>query len=100
MPENLNPILESDPKFQPVAPTQCPGQIYRRILVTTDFTAASTPALKRALKLAKQNHAELLICLGHSWAAGVRAALLGKRCLPGCCSRAVPGPDCAFVLIR
>jgi nucleotide-binding universal stress UspA family protein len=61
MPEILNPILESDPKFQPVVPTQCPGQIYRRILAATDFTAASTPALKQALKLAKQNHSELLI---------------------------------------
>ena len=61
MPEILNRILESDPKFQPVVPTQCPGQIYRRILAATDFTAASTPALKQALKLAKQNHSELLI---------------------------------------
>jgi len=61
MPEVLNPILESDPKMQPVVPAQRPGQIYRRILVATDFTAASTPALKQALKLAKQNHAELLI---------------------------------------
>ena len=61
MPEVLNPILESDPKMQPVVPSQRPVQIYRRILVATDFTAASTPALKQALKLAKQNHAELLI---------------------------------------
>jgi nucleotide-binding universal stress UspA family protein len=61
MPEILIPTLESDPKMQPIAPAQCPGQIYRRILVATDFTAASTPALKQALKLAKQNHAELLI---------------------------------------
>ena len=61
MPEILIPTLESDPKMQPIAPAQCPGQIYRRILVATDFTAASTPALKPALNLAKQNQAELLI---------------------------------------
>jgi len=61
MPEILNPILERDPENPPAAPAQCPGQIYRRILAATDFTAASTPALKQALKLAKQNHAELLI---------------------------------------
>ncbi len=61
MPESLNPILESEPKIQPVVQAQCPGQTYRRILAATDFTAVSTPALKQALKLAKQNHAELLI---------------------------------------
>ncbi len=61
MPEILNPILESDPKTRPVVPVVSPGQIYRRILVATDFTAASTPALKQALKLATQNQAELLI---------------------------------------
>jgi len=61
MPEILNPILERDPENPPAAPAQCPGQIYRRILAATDFTAASTPALKQALKLAKQNQAELLI---------------------------------------
>jgi nucleotide-binding universal stress UspA family protein len=61
MPAILNPILERDPENPTAAPAQCPGQVYRRILVATDFTAASTPALKQALKLAKQNHAELLI---------------------------------------
>ena len=61
MPEILKEIRENDLKTEPVIPAQCPGQIYRRILVATDFTAASTPALEQGLKLAKQNHAELLI---------------------------------------
>jgi nucleotide-binding universal stress UspA family protein len=38
-----------------------PGQIYRRILVGTDFSPASTAALDQGLELAKQNGAELLI---------------------------------------
>lgn len=61
MPEVLNPILENDLKTGQVVPPGCPGQIYRRILVGTDFTATSTPALEQGLKLAKQNHAELLV---------------------------------------
>ena len=61
MPEVLNPKLENELKTGPVIPTGWPGQIYRRILVGTDFTATSTPALDQGLMLAKQNHAELLI---------------------------------------
>ncbi|MGA3181047.1 MAG: universal stress protein [Verrucomicrobiota bacterium] len=61
MPEVLKPIGENDLKTQPVIRAQGPGQVYGRILVATDFTAASTPALEQGLKLARQNHAELLI---------------------------------------
>ena len=61
MPDNLKLIQESDLKTEPVNPAQCPGQIYRRILVGTDFSPASTPAFEQALKLARQNGAELLI---------------------------------------
>jgi nucleotide-binding universal stress UspA family protein len=61
MPVIPSTIPENDPRTDSVIPTACPGQIYRRILVGTDFTAASTPALEQGLKLAKQNHAELLI---------------------------------------
>jgi nucleotide-binding universal stress UspA family protein len=61
MPEILEPIRENELKTQPITATGCPGQIYRRILVGTDFTAVSTAALEEGLKLAKQNHAELLI---------------------------------------
>jgi nucleotide-binding universal stress UspA family protein len=42
-------------------PAQRQGQIYRRILVGTDFSAASTCAFEQGLKLAKQNGAELLV---------------------------------------
>lgn len=61
MPNILEPTTEKDLKAQPVILAHCPRQVYRRILVATDFTAASTPALEQALKLAKQNHAELLM---------------------------------------
>jgi nucleotide-binding universal stress UspA family protein len=61
MPDILKPIRESDLESEPVNPAQHPGRIYRRILVGTDFTAASTPAFEQGLKLAKQNRAELLI---------------------------------------
>jgi nucleotide-binding universal stress UspA family protein len=37
------------------------SQIYKRILVGTDFSEASTAAFEQGLKLAKQNGAELLI---------------------------------------
>jgi len=35
--------------------------MFRRILVATDFSAASTPAMEQALKMAKQDGAVLLI---------------------------------------
>ncbi len=34
---------------------------FRRILVATDFSPASAPAFERALSLAKETHAELLV---------------------------------------
>jgi nucleotide-binding universal stress UspA family protein len=61
MPDILKLTRESDLKAEPVNPAQRPGQIYRRILVGTDFSPASTPAFEQALKLARQNGAELLI---------------------------------------
>jgi universal stress protein A len=38
-----------------------PGQLYRRILVGTDFSPGTAPVFERALQLAAENHAELLI---------------------------------------
>jgi nucleotide-binding universal stress UspA family protein len=61
MPDILKLIRESDLKTEPVIPAQRPGPIYRRILVGTDFSPASTPAFEQALKLARRNGAELLI---------------------------------------
>jgi nucleotide-binding universal stress UspA family protein len=61
MPDILKLTRESDLKPEPVNPAQRAGRIYRRILVGTDFTVASTPAFEQGLKLAKQNGAELLI---------------------------------------
>jgi nucleotide-binding universal stress UspA family protein len=61
MPDTLKPIRESNLKPEPVNPPQRPGRVYRRILVGTDFTGASTPAFEQGLKLAKQNGAEVLI---------------------------------------
>ena len=54
-------LQEKDFGTEQITPAKCPGQIYRRILVATDFSACSTSAFERGLKLAKQNHAELLI---------------------------------------
>jgi nucleotide-binding universal stress UspA family protein len=54
-------IRKSDLKMEPIPATKRPGQIYRRILFGTDFSAASIPAFEQALKLARQNGAELLI---------------------------------------
>jgi nucleotide-binding universal stress UspA family protein len=44
-----------------ISPTQGLCQIYRRILVGTDFSVISKLAIEQALKLATQNNAELLI---------------------------------------
>jgi len=44
-----------------IDPSEHPGQTYKRILVGTDFSAASTAAFEQGLKLAKQNRAELLV---------------------------------------
>jgi nucleotide-binding universal stress UspA family protein len=43
------------------AVSPAPARVYRRILLGTDFSAASAPAFEQGLKLAKQNGAELLI---------------------------------------
>jgi len=61
MPDILKLNRESDRNNEQIIPPQRSGQIYRRILVGTDFSPASTPALEQALKLARQNGAELLI---------------------------------------
>ena len=56
-----NRLQKSDHKSEPGVPQQHSGRVYRRILVGTDFSPASTPAFEQALKLAKQNGAELLV---------------------------------------
>ncbi|MGA2557218.1 MAG: universal stress protein, partial [Verrucomicrobiota bacterium] len=61
MPDILKLTRESDLTPEPVNPAQRPGRIYRRILVGTDLTGASTSAFEQGLKLAKQNGAELSI---------------------------------------
>ena len=38
-----------------------PGKRFRRVLVATDLTSASTPAVKRAIGLATENGAELIL---------------------------------------
>jgi nucleotide-binding universal stress UspA family protein len=42
-------------------PPKPAGQVYRRILVGTDFSARANAAFEQGLKIAKQNNAELLI---------------------------------------
>lgn len=56
-----NRLQKNDLETEQIAPAKRAGQIYRRILVGTDFTAASTSAFEQGLKLATQNGAELLI---------------------------------------
>jgi nucleotide-binding universal stress UspA family protein len=48
-------------EFERISPAKREGRIYKRILVGTDFSDASMPAFEQALKLARQNGAELLI---------------------------------------
>jgi universal stress protein A len=38
-----------------------PGKRFRRVLVATDLTPASTPAVKKAIELAAENGAELIL---------------------------------------
>jgi nucleotide-binding universal stress UspA family protein len=64
--KDLKSLREKDIGAGQITPAICPGQIYRRILVATDFSASSTAAFEQGLKSAKQNHAELLIA--HSFA--------------------------------
>ena len=61
MPDIPKLIRDGDRKNEQIIPPQGSGQVYRRILVGTDFSPASTPAFDQALKLARQNGAELLI---------------------------------------
>jgi nucleotide-binding universal stress UspA family protein len=56
-----NRLQKIDRETEQTAPANHPGQIYRRILVGTDFSAASTVAFEQGLKLATQNKAELLV---------------------------------------
>jgi nucleotide-binding universal stress UspA family protein len=50
-----------DRRTEQITPAEQPGQIYRRILVGVDFSAASASAFEQGLKLAKQNNAEFLV---------------------------------------
>lgn len=54
-------LQENNLGTEQTVPAEHTGQIYRRILVGTDFSAASNSAFEQGLKLAKQNRAELLI---------------------------------------
>jgi nucleotide-binding universal stress UspA family protein len=56
-----NRLQENDLETEQNFPPERQGQIYKRILVGTDFSAASNSAFEQGLKLAKQNGAELLI---------------------------------------
>jgi universal stress protein A len=55
------PLTENNTPSARILPARQDGPIYRRILVGTDFSPASEPALEEAINLAKQNRAELLI---------------------------------------
>lgn len=48
-------------KLSETVPGPSAARVYKRILVGTDFSAASAPAIEQGLKLAGQNRAELLI---------------------------------------
>jgi hypothetical protein len=56
-----NSLQENDLETEQNFPPERRAQIYKRILVGTDFSAASNSAFEQGLKLAKQNGAELLI---------------------------------------
>jgi nucleotide-binding universal stress UspA family protein len=56
-----NRVQENELETEQNIPTERLGQIYKRILVGTDFSVASNSAFEQGLKLAKQNGAELLI---------------------------------------
>jgi universal stress protein A len=56
-----NTVRKTEIEVEQITPAKCPGQIYRRILAATDFSAQSTAAFEQGLKIAKQNNAELLI---------------------------------------
>jgi nucleotide-binding universal stress UspA family protein len=54
-------LQKGDLSSKRINPKEHTGQLYRRILVGTDFSAASTAAFEQGFKLAEQNGAELLI---------------------------------------
>jgi nucleotide-binding universal stress UspA family protein len=56
-----NRLHENGLDLNQISPIERLDQVYRRILVGTDFSEASNPAFDQGLKLAKQNGAELLI---------------------------------------
>jgi nucleotide-binding universal stress UspA family protein len=56
-----NRLQENDLETGQNIPAERLGKIYKRILVGTDFSAASNSAFEQGLKLAKQNGAELVI---------------------------------------
>lgn len=56
-----NRLQKPDLETEQNIPTEPLAQIYKRILVGTDFSEASNAAFEQGLKLAKQNGAELLI---------------------------------------
>src|SRR5208282_5403776 len=51
--------LQGNPAKQPL--TEPAKGVYERILLGVDFSPTSTPVYEHALKLARQNHAELLL---------------------------------------
>ena len=80
-------------EVKPTVTASRPVQIYKCILFGTDFSAASGPAFDQALKLARQNGAELLIAHAfvppdslsymppecyHQWATQFRAETEGR----------------------
>jgi nucleotide-binding universal stress UspA family protein len=58
---NPNALQEKGFGTELITTAKRPGQVYTRILVATDFSACATAAFEQGLKIAKQNHAELLI---------------------------------------
>jgi len=56
-----NELQEKDLEIEQNTSAERLDQIYKRILVGTDFSAASESAFEQGLKLAKQNGAELVI---------------------------------------
>jgi nucleotide-binding universal stress UspA family protein len=65
--EDPKTLPEKDSGAEQITPEEGPGKIYRRILVATDFSAYATNAFEQGLKIAKQNHAELLIAHSFAW---------------------------------
>lgn len=53
--------MENRHETEQTMPVYHKGQIYRRILVATDFSDTSRIAIEQGLKLAKQSNAELLV---------------------------------------